>query len=64
MTVMEAVKVVVVVVVAPRNATVIEPITVAMVVALRKSTAITVLVVMNAAFCEPGSTHSRTSKIS
>jgi hypothetical protein len=81
MTVMEPVKVVVVVVVALRKAPVIEPITVAMVVALGKSTAVSMIVTTSTvlgkstaitvvnksatitAFREPGSTHSRASKI-
>src|SRR5262245_3496613 len=72
MTVMEPVKVVVMIAVALRKAPVIKPITVAMVVALDKSTTVSMIVTAITmldksatitAFCEPGSTHSRADKI-
>jgi len=71
MTVMKAVKVVVVV--ALRKAPVLEPVAavvplresvaISMLMALCESAAITMLMAMNATFCEPGSAHSRASKI-
>ena len=70
MTVMKAVKVVVVV--ALRKAPVLEPVAavvplrsvaIRMLMPLCEATAITMLMAMNATFCEPGSAHSRASKI-
>ena len=71
MTVMEAVKVVVVV--ALRKALVLEPVaavvslresvTISILMAHGESAAITMLMAMNATFCEPGSTHTRASEI-